>query len=158
MPRNPVLVGRRSFALKKDAEDACREVLYRYPPGSRVTSPDDEQFLLDLLDLHPQRSEKVGRGVAYFEVRTNPKFARQRSFYLIRVDHSETDFSFMKCLKPPTRRQLVLDAMRHEVSNQIYEFAEQSYKKEKNFVVRCAITDRAVKRIEAHVDHSSPTF
>jgi hypothetical protein len=39
MPRNPMLVGSRSFALKKDAEDACREILYRYRPGNRITDP-----------------------------------------------------------------------------------------------------------------------
>lgn len=156
MPRNPVLVGHRSFALKKDAEDACRELLYRYPPGSRVTSPDDEQFLLDLLDLHPERSDKVGCGVAYFEVRVNPTFTRQRTFYLIRVDQTETDFSFMKCLKPPTHRQLVLGAMRREVANQVYEFAEQTY--DADSVVRCAVTGQVIERANAHVDHSSPTF
>jgi hypothetical protein len=31
-------------------------------------------------------------------------FVRQRSFYLVRTDGSETDFSFMKCLRPPTHR------------------------------------------------------
>lgn len=108
MARNPILVGNRSFALKKDAEDACREILYRYEPGSRISEHADEQFLLDLLELHPQRDEKMGCGVEYFEIRVNPKFVRQRSFYLIRVDRSETDFSFMKCLKPPSHRQLVM--------------------------------------------------
>ncbi len=98
MARKPMLIGVRTFALKRDAEDACREILYRYHPGDRISEPADEQFLLDLLDLHPQRDSKLGGGVAYFEVRTNPKFVRQKSFYLIRVDGSETDFSFVKCV------------------------------------------------------------
>ena len=97
-----MLVGSRTFLLKKDAEDACREVLYRYAPGDRVTDPADEQFLLDLLELHPQRDDKIGRGIDHFEIRTNPKFVKQRSFYLVRIDGSETDFSFVKCLRPPT--------------------------------------------------------
>lgn len=156
MPRNPVLVGDRSFALKKDAEQACRDVLYRYDPGHRVTGIADEQFLLDLLELHPERDEKLGCGVAHFEVRVNPKFVRQRSFYLVRVDRSETDFSFMKCLRPPSHRQLVMGAMRHEVSNQVYEFAEETYRSPAP--VLCAVTGRVVAREEAHVDHSSPTF
>jgi hypothetical protein len=118
MPRDPVLVGNRSFALKKDAEQACRDILYRYEPGHRVAEIADEQFLLDLLELHPQRDEKFGCGVDHFEVRVNPKFVRQRTFYLVRVDRTETDFSFVKCLRSPSHRRLAMDAMRHEVSNQ----------------------------------------
>lgn len=156
MPRNPVLVGNRSFALKKDAEQACREILYRYDPGHRVSGIADELFLLDLLELHPQRNEKLGCGIAHFEVRVNPKFVRQRSFYLVRIDRSETDFSFMKCLRPPSHRQLVMGAMRHEVSTQVYEFAEETY--HSTAPVLCAVTGRAVAREKAHVDHSSPTF
>lgn len=36
MSRVPVLVGSRIFALKKDAEEACRNILYRYRPGDRI--------------------------------------------------------------------------------------------------------------------------
>jgi hypothetical protein len=156
MPRGPVLVGSRSFALKKDVEQVCREILYRYEPGSRVIESADEQFLLDLLELHPQQNEKFGGGVAHFEVRANPRFVRQRTFYLVRVDGSETDFSFMKCLRPPSHRQLVMGAMRHEVSNQVYEFAEAAYSS--GAPVLCAVTGQVILRTEAHVDHSSPTF
>lgn len=156
MPRIPVLVGSRTFALKKDAEEACREILYRYQPGDRITEPADEQFLLDLLGLHPRRDAKLGCGVAHFEVRSNPKFVRQRSFYLVRIDRSETDFSSVKCLRPPTHRQLVMDAMRHEVSSQVFEFAERAYSS--GTPVLCVIMGRVVERCEAHVDHSSPTF
>jgi hypothetical protein len=80
MPRNPMLVGSRSFALKKDAEDACHEILYRYRQGTRIADPGDEQFLLDLLELHPRRGEKFGCGIAYFEVRANPKFPQRDHF------------------------------------------------------------------------------
>jgi hypothetical protein len=154
--RKPTLVGSRTFALKKDAEDACRQILYKYQLGERVASPEDERFLLDLLDLHTDREGKLGSGVDHFEVRSNPKFIKQRSFYLVRTDGSETDFSFLKCLRPPTQRQVVMAAMRQEVAMQIFDFAETAYAAGPE--VACAVTGVAVLRSMAHVDHSSPTF
>jgi hypothetical protein len=156
MSRKPTLVGSRTFALKKDAEEACRTILYRYRPGERVVDPADERFLLDLLELHPERDSKIGCGIASFEVRSNPRFVKQRSFYLIRTDGSETDFSFVKCLTPPTHRQLVLAAMRQEIFPQIFEFADRAYGSASE--LPCAITGSMVSRDAAHVDHSAPTF
>jgi hypothetical protein len=156
MSRKPILVGSRAFALKKDAEDACRQILYKYQPDSRVVEAKDEQFLLDLLGLHPDCDGKLGDGIDFFEIRTNPKFVKQRTFYLIRRDGSETDFSFVKCLRPPTHRQVVMAAMRHEVVMQIADFADLAYGS--NLEVPCATTGVMVSRDAAHVDHSSPTF
>lgn len=156
MSRIPIVVGIRPFTQKSEAVEACREILYRYQLGERITRSADEQFLLDLLDLHPMRDDKIGCGIAHFEVRVNPRFVRQRTFYLVRVDGSETDFSFKKCLSPPTHRKLVLDAMRHEVVPQVFEFAERMYGA--GYPVLCAITECVVERADAHVDHDSPTF
>jgi Protein of unknown function (DUF3223) len=156
MPRKPLLVGSRVFPFKRDAEDACRKILYRSQSGGRVVVPADVQFLLDLLELHPEREIKIGVGIAHFEVRSNPRFGKQRSFYLIRTDGTETDFSFVKCLRPPTHRQLVMAAMRREVEGQIIEFAKHEYRVSSH--VLCPITRRYVERDAAHVDHSSPTF
>jgi hypothetical protein len=144
------------FELKKDAEEACRRFLYKYEPGSVVDEFADELFLLDLLYLHPDKDAKIGCGIERFEVRQNPKFPRQRSLYLVRNDGTETDFSFVKCLRPPTHRQMVLEAMRQEVFPQVFNFSESAYTSV--LEVPCAITGVMLPRGTAHVDHSAPTF
>lgn len=154
MAAKPVMIGTRFYAKKKDAADACREVLYRYPVGSIVDDPDDEEFLHDLLDLHESAVEKRGAGITYFDVRANE--FRQPGFYIVRVDGSWTDFSFLKCLTPATHRQRVLTAFRRAVADQVLAFKNAAFSV--GSTVACAVTSLRVSADEVHIDHFDPDF
>ncbi|WP_338598440.1 DCL family protein [Saccharopolyspora sp. SCSIO 74807] len=156
MARKPIVIGERFFALKKDAEQECRSILYRYRPGDTVSTPEDERLLLDVLNMHPDRDRKVGHGIDHFEVRENPQIQRKRTIYLVRSDGSETDFSYLKCLTPPSQAKLAKATLRRAVVPQINEFIRETY--QRCGALTCAITGEALDRSQAHVDHYNPTF
>jgi Protein of unknown function (DUF3223) len=145
-------IGIREYPSKKAALAAIQEVLYRYEPRERVERPDDQEFLIDLIQNHPDPVSKIGAGIGRFEVRLNWK---THGFWIIRVDGSETDFSFMKCLHPPTQQQVVRVALRHAVMDQVILFREVQLRRGP---VVCPITGDLVDGTTGHVDHSDPTF
>ena len=92
----------RSFDKAGDATAFFKEMLNRYAIGNRV-SDADALDLSALLDRHDERDEKIGKGIAYFEVNVPPADApqfSQRCFWIVRGDGSRIDFSYVHCLAP----------------------------------------------------------
>ncbi|WP_018791465.1 DCL family protein [Salinispora arenicola] len=153
----PLTIGARHFKTKKAAEDACRSILYGYPQGGIVTDPDHRQFLDDLLLRHHDPVGKIGCGILRYEVRQNPAYPSQTSFYLVRVDGTETDFSFIRCITPTNQRYSALEAMRQAIAPQVIAVVERTFAEQKT--VTCALTGvPLISRQDAHVDHAQPTF
>jgi hypothetical protein len=92
----PLTIGTRTFDTQAAAVEFIREVLYKHPLLAPIDCAD-HAFLLELLSKHPQAAEKIGVGVKYFTVE-NAKGGTQ-CFYITRIDGSQSDFSFMKCLR-----------------------------------------------------------
>lgn len=92
----------RVFDKAGDATVFFKDMLNRYKIGERV-SAEDAVELSALLDRHDERVEKIGIGVAGFEVNAPPKDVPQfseRCFWIIRKDDTKIDFSIGHCLKP----------------------------------------------------------
>jgi len=118
---------------KKDRQERAHEILYG--GFGRVTGPDHE-FLLALLDCHSEAESKIGAGVDHFEVRPN-RF-KTPTFWLVRVDGSETDFSYRNCLYgKPSHRAQVLAALRVACAPQCIAFKKLALA---NPYQRCTIT------------------
>lgn len=92
----------RSFDKAGDATAFFKEMLNRYALGDRV-SAEDAADLMALVERHSERDEKIGSGIAGFEVSAPPddvpQFS-QRCFWIVRSDGSKIDFSIGHCLKP----------------------------------------------------------
>ena len=96
MPRGkPVVLETRSFDNQKEATAFFKAMLNRYRPKQRV-SGDDEADLAALLKRHTEYEEKVGLGIAHFEV-MSAEFGTQ-CFRLVRVDGTGEDFSYPHCI------------------------------------------------------------
>ena len=104
--------------------------------------------ILALLLAHPGCEEKTGCGIKTVMVRLNR--SGTRTFYLVRNDGSETDFSYMKCLNPPSNKKGALDAARYLVREQIKDF------KDKSFNGKCELTGVDITYDNCHVDHIPP--
>lgn len=92
-----ITLATRSFDKVGDAT-----ALKRYEIGEQV-SLEDAADLSALLDRHDELEEKVGTGIAGFEVNAPPKDVPQfskRCFWAIRSDGSKIDFSIRHCLEP----------------------------------------------------------
>lgn len=119
-----------------------------------MSDPVDVGFLYDLLLMHPSAAQKVGSGVASFQVERNGY--NTIGFWLTRTDGSRTDFSFLECLTPSSHKTKVTSALRTEIQDQIYEFKLQVFGTQTG-VVPCAITGELVTWKTCHVDHE-PSF
>jgi len=97
-----IAIKTRTFEKAGDATAFFRAMLGRYRIGERV-SDEDALDLLALLDRHDERDEKIGSGIAGFEVSyppsDTPQFS-QRCFWIVRSDGTKIDFSFVHCLAP----------------------------------------------------------
>jgi hypothetical protein len=147
--RKPIVIGIESFPTKKMATERCRTVLYRYATGQTVSS-DDARFLGELLLLHAEADQKIGCGVASFQVEQN---GPTRGFWLTRTDGTRTDFSFIACLTPRTPEREALDGLRWAVRDQIRAFRESALVDG----ARCAVTGVTLAGEATHVDHD-PAF
>jgi len=99
-----ITLATRSFDKVGDAKAFFTAMLKRYEIGKRVSS-EDVADLSALLDRHDELEEKVGTGIAGFEVNIPPKDVPQfskRCFWVIRSDGSKIDFSIGHCLEPKT--------------------------------------------------------
>lgn len=91
--------GHLVFERAGDATQHFSAMLNRYGIGQQVNA-DDHNDLLALIERHDERDEKVGRGIAAFEVNRAPDPEHPNNcFWIVRTDGSRIDFSFPHCLK-----------------------------------------------------------
>ncbi len=91
----------RSFDKVGDANAFFSAMLNRYKIGDRVNA-EDAADLSALLERHDQREEKIGNGVAGFEVNIPPIDVPQHSrrcFWIVDSEDNKIDFSIGHCLK-----------------------------------------------------------
>lgn len=145
------------FRTKDDVRSRVRGILYSYPVAARITG-DDSDLLLALLQGHPEAARKIGCGIAGFEVRPNPRFPNERGFYLIRMDGSEDDFSYQKCLSTP-KPMAVFKAICRKLIGWQMHWLKSAYFREysrEDGRVRCPLTGQWTTESQAHVDHIPP--
>jgi hypothetical protein len=148
-----LLIGDRVYRRKADALVAVREIRDRVKATGRPR-PEDDEFLRDLLALHPDAATKVGVGVERFEVRRN--FGNTDGFWIVRTDGSETDFSFPKCLYGSSKEAQVRSAMRCTIIDQIQHARDRAFGS--SLTITCEVTREQITRETCHMDHNDPPF
>jgi hypothetical protein len=148
LKRQPIVVAGTHFSSKKALQEYVQGILRRYPPGTKVIG-EDEMFLRAFFVRHQRYEHKHGVGMHHIEVRKN---RYDVGFWIIRVDGSETDISYLSCLAPPTHTQKVKAAMRLAVYSQ-----KKAYR-ERHLVpgALCSVTGEPLNIGNCHVDHVVP--
>lgn len=146
-----IQIGTAVYRTKKAAGDAIRVILYAYAVGTTVTD-EHAEFLANLLELHPERDDKVGVGIQSFQVEQN---VGSRGFWITRKDRTRTDFSFLSCLTPPTAEAEARAGLRNEIRDQITAFRNMRFAT--CTTIPCEVSGEPVTSATAHVDHE-PTF
>lgn len=153
--REPIIVNGQSFKTKKVLREYIRKIRDSYLDG-QCLNEDDFEFMLDLLNRHEEPEIKIGVGVAYMYVKTNEVFKRNREFWLVRIDGSETDFSFEICLKHETKLQKFKNACRTSVADIVMDFKKDFFDRVGEPSI-CPVTGEAMTlRRNSHVDHAHP--
>lgn len=155
MAREPYTVNGLSFKTKQELREHIRSIRDCYGDGV-IIADEHFDFMLDLLNRHESADIKIGCGVAYMYVKTNEVFKRNREFWLVRTDGSETDFSYEICLKHETKLQKFKSACRTAVAPYVMEFKIRFFTAADGVAI-CPITsERMTLRDNAHVDHEPP--
>ena len=91
----PVKLGDETFSKKGDVQIRIRTLIKKYPVMGFVEGKDKE-LCLNLFKHHPECAEKFGEGIEAIQVRLDEY--GKRYFHLHRVDGSDDDISWPKCL------------------------------------------------------------
>ena len=151
--RQSITINKITFNTKTALRKKIREIRDRYKDNERLNQ-EDFNFMVDLLQRHEDPARKIGCGVAYMYVKTNPVFKKNRGFWLVRSDGSETDFSFEICLKHESKLQKFKSACRTAVSDEIINFRDNFFDTEG--WPTCEITGDLISKNDSHVDHTPP--
>lgn len=96
-----IIIDTCSFEKAGDAKAFFKKMLNKYKIGDAVFQ-EDAVHLVALLQRHDERDEKVGTGIAGFEVNVPPRDVPQfseRCFWIVRNDGTRIDFSIGHCLE-----------------------------------------------------------
>jgi hypothetical protein len=139
-----VYIAGKDFESKKSALDHISKVLRSN--GSRTYKPPSQgfEFLLALLDRHPERDEKLSHGLTHFEVVMKNAARTNYTVYLVNARGQKLDFSWRVCVTGK-KNDLLTAAMRLAIKDQIDEF-----KLANSHVTTCQLCN--VKPAE-HADH-----
>ena len=141
------------FKTKKALSDKIRSILYAYEYG-HVLNDINLKFMNAVLAMHPSADVKIGCGVSSIFVRQNPVFKKNREFWIKRTDGTETDFSFLECLKPTDPLRKFKNACRQAISGDIFVFRVNNLDGDSI----CPITGIALNVHNVHVDHAPPNI
>lgn len=156
MVKHSLTLGPHFFERKKDAQDYIIRILDRYVDQS--LSGEALEVVLALLERHPDYDEKVGLGIQRIFVRQAPStyglnIKPKRCFYIKRVDGTEVEFSYKKCLHgggSDQRHERLIEerrqsAYRSAVDGQVIAFKQQQHQ-------GCAACG-CIGQTDFHVDH-----
>lgn len=145
--------GEFTWKSKKEAGVFFGQWLRDAIPVEVVTDSIQHGCLLDLISKHPDAEQKIGCGIYRFEIRSNPVFQNQNTFYLTRKDGTDADFSFRSCIsgKSKTAWAMFCSAARNAISDQIIVFKTAAFLSVTDPL--CALTGDHVTWGSCHVDH-----
>ena len=144
-------IGNEFFKTKKALTERIRSILYSYDSDSSLNE-DDQRFMMDVFKLHPSVDVKFGNGVKNINVRRNNVFKKNREFWILREDETETDISFLECLTPTDHLKKFKNACRSAVKKEIIQFRITNLDHES----LCPITGIKLTKENVHVDHTPP--
>lgn len=114
------------------------------------------KFIIDLLENHPWKAEKIGDGVKYFIIEPNKINQTGNTIYVIRNDGSSVDFSWRLCcgkdVKKSTFTYNLTNAMRNSIKDYTTLFKRSNTLK----CELCSITELEYNKY--HVDHKTIPF
>jgi len=119
--------------------------------GVELGEPE-HSFLMEMLKRHPEYRKKLGPGVRAFRVTTSEY--KNRCFEVIRVDGTETDFSYTKCVTEPTPLTDFTKALKKSVERQVWEAKEKVFLWDE--VIPCPLSGEGMTREQAVVEYVEP--
>lgn len=111
----------------------------------RIQSPESYVYFKELFKGHPEYPEKTAR-MTDLKIVKSP-IGKGYMLKIVNIDGTEDDISWNKCIYGREMKNVLMEAMRVAVMEQIKEFRET------NTNTKCGICKRDTKYVETHVDH-----
>lgn len=141
------------FTSREQSRIFFSEIRSRYLNGETITEPADVRAVLDLLQGHCQRDEKIGCGVARLFVAPAPDHANTRCFWIERTDGKKSDFGFNACVDGI--KKLNHEDLRKLVRPQIRDFKARRLAACRDVFIS-DLSGISAPVADAHVDHVIP--
>lgn len=153
--RKPLNIGENKFSSKKDALEFYRTILNSYDKDEKLNSTDFDNVFA-LLEIHPQKTEKIGCGIKYFRVGL-AKF-NTKSFELVRTDGTTEFFSFTKRInKPKDAFSKFREACRQSIQTDLRNVKQRYFEDySKNGKAKCQETGEILSYEDLNADHRQP--
>lgn len=138
------------FKTKADIKNYIRELISKYHECD-ILEDDDHEFILEVLNMHPDAENKIGEGVHCFFVMTDKSRTNNKYFKIFRTDKTSIDFSWVKCIDGCKNIKLkrFTDTCRHEIIGQIIKFRDKHL--QGDYIMHENGT--LIKKEDAHIDH-----
>ncbi len=148
-------IGDKTYATKKEALNHYKTILNSYDFGETISNQNFSD-LLDLLETHPEVTEKVGVGIE--SIRVAKLKYNTKAFELVRFDGSTEYFSYTKRINAPKNdftkfREACRQVIQEDLRKVKLEYFEKYSKKGQ---VKCQETGSLSKYEELNVDHRQP--
>lgn len=149
-----MIINNIEFKTQQEALEYFKTMLNSCDMNQNI--PEHYDDLYDLLCRHPHAMEKIGCGVESFMVKSDGY--GHKCFWLIRVDGTIEDFSYITCAKGKDVSNEVKfrKACRTAIRPQIVEYRNNYFNGSQ--LAKCETTNKQINIALCHVDHIGPMY
>lgn len=155
--------GGKNFKTKSTLINYCKFVLNgadknSFLEGEWFSVLDD---VLKMHDCYEGKTEGKTGGQSYkIGVRTCSINPRNRQFFVLREDGSDTDFSFYKAIQKESKESKIKKSLRASITGQTISYKDAYFaeNQDRNGYVVCPETNLKVKKKDSHIDHFPKHF
>ena len=143
--------------IKECTEQVRKKINEMYLNGELVINRDNPNFnfIMDILNNHPSKIQKIGVGINNFLLTINPTTKKGIAIFIKRIDETEEDFSWLICTghKKVSIHSIQLEVMRDAIKTLTIDF------KMKQYELICALCGvNNLNYHQYHVDHKTKPF
>lgn len=150
-----ITIAGREFKTKKQLHEfLSRALKQRLDKHNGELTAQQEEFLLALLQRHPDAENKIGCGVAKILLTKN--HGGHPHLLFIRKDGTRDSFSWVSCISErPRARNFLPEALRWAVASSVYQEKLEAF----DSVSKCYKCEMPLNTFsEFEMDHTNPTF
>lgn len=154
-----IKAGNKTFKTKTTLASYCQYVLNNAKLNSLLEG-EWKEVISSVLRMHEDFEEKTKSGEFQIGVRKCLINPRNRQFFVLRADGSDTDFSYKKAITPKSKAGYVKETLRAMIKDQTVEYKETYFTENQDSkgYVLCAETGLKIKLKDSHIDHYPKQF
>lgn len=154
-----ITAGGKNFKNKTTLTAYCKFVLNNQEKDTLLDG-EWQDVMSDVLRMHKDFEGKTKGKPFQIGVRACFINPRNRQFYVLREDGTDTDFSYIKAITTRSKLSYVKETLRASIKEQTTSYKENYFKENadsKGYVV-CPETNLKIKKKESHIDHFPVQF